>query len=97
MSALDPIGEMLPGGEWPRPKRITPDEVPLSEGDELILQLVQVGVSLRKARDLVERFPYERIRQQLKWLPERGARRPASLLIVAIERDYDKPIYGAQG
>lgn len=96
MTELRPISEILPGGEWPRPKRMTPDEVPLSEGEELILELVEVGVSLRKARDLVERFPYERIRQQLKWLPARSPQRPASLLIVAIERDFDKPIYGGK-
>lgn len=96
MTELKPIGDLLPTQDWSRPKRITPDELPLSEKDQLILSLAEVGVSLRKAEDLVERYPWERIRQQLKWLPARGARRAASLLIVAIEKDFDAPVYGAK-
>jgi hypothetical protein len=94
VTELQPIGN-LPMEDWSRPKRLTPDEVPLNEREQLVLDLVEVGVSLRKAEDLVARFPFERIRQQLKWLPSRGPQRPASLLIVAIERDFDAPVYGA--
>ncbi len=94
MNEVKPIGELVPR-DWRPPKGMTPDELPLSEGEELVLDLVAVGVSRRKAEDLVTHFPYERIRQQLKWLPAREARRPASLLIVAIERDFDAPHYGA--
>lgn len=95
MSDLEPIEALVPKN-WRPPKGMTPDELPLSEGEELVLDLVEVGISRRKAEDLVCRFPYERIRQQLKWLPARGARKPASLLIVAIERDFDAPVYGVQ-
>lgn len=72
---------------------IPPDEVPLSERDQLILELVQNGVSLRKAENLVRKFEPERIRRQLDWLPYRSARRPASMIIAAIENDYDEPAY----
>jgi hypothetical protein len=71
----------------------TPDEVSLSERDQLVLDLVELGVALRKAESLVRRFPAEDIRKQLNWLPFRSARRPASMIIAAIENDYDKPAY----
>lgn len=88
MTALEPIGPMLP-----QPPIGSPDDARLSESDELVLALVEVGVSVRKAEYLVANFPAERIKRQLAWLPLRPARRPASLLIVAIERDYDSPAY----
>jgi len=83
MTAMKPIGEFLP-------KQPNPDEVPLTEREQLILDLVQVGVSLRKAQSLVNRFPALRITRQLDWLPFRAARRPASMIIAAIENDYDE-------
>ncbi|HVT12608.1 MAG TPA: hypothetical protein VHE55_10090 [Fimbriimonadaceae bacterium] len=86
MSELKPIGELLP-------KEPAPDEVHLSERDQLILELVEVGVALRKAENLVRRHPAIRIRRQLDWLPYRSARRPASMIIAAIENDYDEPAY----
>lgn len=83
---MEPIGDLLP-------KKLPPDEVPLSERDQLILALVEVGVSVRKAENLVKRFPALRIQRQLDWLPYRSARRPASMIIAAIENDYDEPAY----
>jgi len=71
----------------------TPDEVALSERDQLVLELVELGVALRKAESLVRRYPNQEIRKQLDWLPFRSARRPASMIIAAIENDYDKPAY----
>lgn len=71
----------------------TPDEVALSERDQLVLDLVELGVALRKAESLVRRYPNQDIRKQLDWLPFRSARRPASMIIAAIENDYDKPAY----
>ena len=67
--------------------------VELAAALELVLELVQVGIGLRKAESLVKAFPESRIRKQLGWLPLRAARRPASLLIAAIEHDYDAPVY----
>lgn len=71
----------------------TPDEVELSERDQLVLDLVELGVALRKAESLVRRYPKQEIRKQLDWLPFRSARRPASMIIAAIENDYDEPAY----
>lgn len=94
MTDFNPIGEILPPvGRNQRSRRPTPDEAPLSEHDQLVLELVQVGIGLRKAESLVKAFPETQIRKQLLWLPMRAARRPASLLIAAIEHDYDAPAY----
>jgi hypothetical protein len=71
----------------------TPDEVTLSEKDQLVLELVELGVALRKSESLVRRFPHQEIRRQIDWLPFRSARRPASMIITAIENDYGKPAY----
>lgn len=90
---LEPIGELLPEMDRKVRRRPSPDDAVLTEQEELVLELVHVGVGLRKARSLVEEYPSERIQRQLKWLPLRAARRPASLLISAIENDYDPPVY----
>jgi hypothetical protein len=94
MNGFQPIGELLPGDDS-RKLEPAPDEMPLSAREELVLELVHVGISLRKARHLVDRYPAERIRRQLDWLPRRPARRPAPLLIAAIENDYDPPAYAS--
>ncbi len=92
MNRLMPIGEMLP--EQPsRRRRLSPDDAVLTDAEELTLDLVRIGIGLRKAQSLVERYPHDRIAQQLEWLPLRAARRPASLLIAAIENNYDPPVY----
>lgn len=94
MTELNPISELLPSvGRGRRRKGPTPDDATLSERDQLVLEMVQFGISLRKAESLVKSFPEVQIRKQLDWLPLRAARRPASLLIAAIERDYDAPAY----
>jgi len=96
MTELNPIGELLPENSRRRlPKRNSPDEAALSERDQLILDLVEVGIGVRKAESLVTKYPEELIRKQLCWLPYRAARRPASLLIVAIEHNYEAPPYAA--
>ena len=89
MNGLKPIGSLFP-------KQPSPDDVPLSERDQLVLELVEVGVSLRKAENLASRFPALKIRRQLDWLPYRSARRPASMIIAAIENDYDEPAYAGK-
>lgn len=94
MAELKPIGEILPVPHQPKRFRgPTPDDAPLNERDQLVLELVQAGISLRKAENLVKKHPTELIRKQLDWLPLRAARRPASLLIAAIERDFEAPAY----
>lgn len=86
MTELKPIDDL-------EPNQLNPDDMPLSERDQLVLELVEVGVSIRKAENLVKRFPEMKIRSQLDWLPYRSARRPASMIIAAIENDYDEPAY----
>lgn len=93
MSKLEPIGELLPEAPRPRKRAASPDDAVLTESEELVLDLVRVGIGLRKAQSLVERYPAGRIAQQLEWLSRRAARRPASLLIAAIEQNYDPPVY----
>jgi len=93
MTDLTPMNEMMQDGRKGRRMEPTPDEVRLVERDELILSLVEKGISLRKAEHLVNKYPSSRIRRQLAWLPKRNPRRPASLLIASIERDFDAPAY----
>ena len=97
MEGFESVGELLPKklDKVPPPVEVTPDDVPLSDRDELILELVQVGIGLRKAESLVDRYSAKRIRRQLKWLRLRNPRRPAPLLIAAIENNYDAPAYEA--
>lgn len=94
MTELKPIGELIQeDGHKFQSRKPTPDDAAFSDRDQLILELVEVGISLRKAENLISSFPESKIRKQLKWLPLRVARRPASLLIAAIEHDYDAPVY----
>lgn len=94
MTELKPIGEISPGlDRRGRSRKPSPDDLPLTETEQLVLELVQVGINLRKAESLVGEFPEGLIRRQLRWLTLRAARRPASLLIASIEHDYDAPAY----
>jgi hypothetical protein len=94
MAELKPIGEILPVSRTMKGRSgPTPDDAPLTERDQLVLELVQVGISLRKAENLVGKHSEALIRKQLDWLPLRAARRPASLLIASIERDFEAPAY----
>lgn len=58
---------------------------------ELLSSLVEAGLSHRKAIEIVRRFDAERITRQIHWLPYRNAKVPASLLVSAIEQDYEPP------
>ncbi len=93
MTTLEPIGDIVEEPRRGRRRQVSPDDVPLTEREELILELVHVGIGLRKAENLVNRFPPEKIWQQIRWLPLRSPRRPASLLITAIEHGYEPPAY----
>jgi hypothetical protein len=54
-------------------------------------RLLSVGVTKDQADFLLGSFEVERIQRQLEWLPYRNARNPASLLVAAIEHDYEEP------
>ncbi len=93
MTGPEIIGDILNHEPNVRKSKVLPDEPLLSPRDQLVLGLCEVGIGLRKAESLVNQYPEDKIRQQLAWLPFRAARRPASLLITAIEQDYDPPVY----
>jgi hypothetical protein len=95
MTELKPIAEYLPSEPVKRRRRggLSPDDAVLTEREELVLDLVEVGIALRKAEHLTDNYPESQIRRQLDWLPQRNARRPAPLLIAAIEHNYDAPAY----
>jgi hypothetical protein len=93
MSELLPIEGLDELANSPGSLGSSPDEAVLSEAEELTLELVQLGVGLRKAESLVRKYSPKRLRKQLRWLPHRSPRRPASMIIAAIENDYDKPAY----
>lgn len=61
------------------------------EPDDLSQQLSAVGLNSAQITNLRRHFSLAEIRRQLKWLPARGARNPAALLIRAIEQDWDEP------
>lgn len=96
MSELESIAELMPEPRAKRGRRLTPDDAVLTDAEELILELVHVGVGLRKAESLVDRYPAKQIGQQLEWLSLRAPRRPASLLIAAIENNYEPPVYASK-
>lgn len=58
---------------------------------ELMHKLVELGVSHHKAVELVNRFEERQILRQIAWLPYRQAKKPASLLIAAVEGDFEAP------
>jgi hypothetical protein len=58
---------------------------------DLATDLERAGLDAEQIQSLLQRFPAERIRRQLDWLPRRQARNPAALLIRAIEQDWSAP------
>lgn len=54
----------------------------------LVAELDAVGLDEGQIDWLTGRFPLERIRRQLDWLPPRQPRNPAGMLIRAIEEDW---------
>lgn len=64
---------------------------PPSDLNGLARQLEEAGLSPAQVRRLVERYAPERLQRQLEWLPARGARNPAALLVRAIEGDWEAP------
>jgi hypothetical protein len=58
---------------------------------QILRQLIGLGVGGSVAEQLLQRFPLERIQQQLDWLPHRKARKPASMIVAAITENYDMP------
>lgn len=57
---------------------------------KVAMELMVIGVSQSRIVPLLS-FGLDRVERQLKWLPYRKARKPASLIVKAIEEDYDAP------
>ena len=70
------------------------DDLPsATRGDRLVraaAKLRQMGVSHQKVTQLLL-FDLERVERQLAWFPYRSARKKASLIVAAIENDYEAP------
>lgn len=84
----------LETGESTAPPSPEPDLHPIPElhtSSALASQLRTVGLDDEQIESLTQRFSEERIERQLDWLPQRGARNPAALLIRAVEQGWGAP------
>ncbi len=70
----------------------TPQLSPQDEAhNQLRDALIQAGLYPEQADELLAEYDHERIQRQLAWLPYRGARNPAGMLMAAIRGDYEAP------
>ncbi len=53
--------------------------------------LIQFGLYPEQAEEILAEYEQERVERQLAWLPYRGARNPAGMLMAAIRGDYEAP------
>ncbi|MBD5635634.1 MAG: hypothetical protein IAI49_14250 [Candidatus Eremiobacteraeota bacterium] len=75
-----------------RPKSVTEQpQTASADGRNVFAQLVGLGVSECRARNLVSEFEAERILRQIAWLRHRRARNPGAMLATAIAQDWDEP------
>lgn len=90
VDAEAPVGSETP----PQPN--LPEPLGLGTGLDAGLgaELERAGLRPEQAARLLREFPPERLRRQLAWLPRRGARNPAALLIKAVEQDWGEPREG---
>lgn len=70
------------------PKKV--DETRKERMIRLAARLIQLGVSSRQVQRLLG-FDLDLVERQLDWLPHRSARKRASLIVAAIEHDYEAP------
>lgn len=64
--------------------------LPPDEG-AVVSALAAVGLRAEQIEWLTRSFPVEQIQRQLEWLPKRGARNPAALLLRAVEGNWAAP------
>ncbi len=57
----------------------------------LAIELRQLGVSDSQTRRILATHDLEVVERQLRWLPYRSARKKASMILAAIDNDYDAP------
>ncbi len=73
------------------------DSITGEERNDVVVALVQVGVTKAVALEMLRRYPLERIVTQLEMLAYRKADNAPALLVKAIERDWAPPPgYGRQ-
>src|SRR5579872_2626121 len=59
---------------------------------EVRAKLQLLGLAGDQADSTLSRFNLEEIQQQIEWLPYHNAKKPAALLVAAIEGNYDEPL-----
>ena len=72
------------------------DETEKQRYVRLCARLMQLRVSNRQITGLMA-HGLDRVEQQLNWLPYRNARKKASLIVAAIEQDYEAPANWEEG
>ncbi len=80
----------LSGDEADSPQPVEPED---PEKTATRRELLNVGLQLEQANELLKQFDLIRIRRQLMWLPYRTARNRAGYLLAAIKDDYAAPIH----
>lgn len=64
---------------------------PAQEVEDVKRRLTALGVSADQVTRLLMTHDTAKIDRQLDWLPYRKAKKPAALIVVAIDRDFDAP------
>ena len=73
---------------WAKRGWITPNE---ARTKRLRRQLLALGVAAFQVDHLLTKYSLDSIEQQLQWLPLRGPKKPAALIVSAIVRQYEAP------
>ncbi len=55
-------------------------------------KMLEIGVARSHIRRIIATYEPERIERQIRWLQARRAKNRASLLVAAIDNDYEQPI-----
>ncbi|MBN9501325.1 MAG: hypothetical protein BGO01_08585 [Armatimonadetes bacterium 55-13] len=90
MTAPDPLSEPTPGLDEIEHE---PGVIPELRQDRMVRlakELLILGVSSKQVTRLLG-YDLDRVEQQLAWLPLRNPRKPASLIVAAIDQDFEAP------
>ena len=82
--------QLAPSGEIPPQLHPKPNETHQQRMVRLAAHLMYLGVSGRHVSRLLS-HPLDFIEQQIAWLPYRNARKKASMIVAAIENNYEAP------
>lgn len=78
-------------GDSSRPTSLDGIETASERFLRIAMALRVLGVSDIQTRLLLSQYDINRIEQQLMWLPFRNSRKKASMIVSAIQQNYDKP------